>query len=107
MATNYLDYVQEPLPSGGANMYTAGTIDYAKIDYCTIYNTSSNNVTVTAEVTKSGSSAAQYINDIVPANKQIVLSELINRTLKSNDIVKITPGTADVLNVSLGVREVV
>jgi len=107
MATNYLDLVQEPLPAGGANLYTPGTIDYAKIDYCTIYNTSSSNVTLTAEITKSGSTAAQYINEIVPANKQIVLTELINRTLKSNDIVKITPGTADVLNVSMGVREVV
>lgn len=107
MASNYLDFVQEPLPSAGANLYTAGTIDYAKVDYCTIYNTSTSNVSVTAEITKSGSTAAQYINDIVPASKEIVLSALINRTLKTGDIVKITPGTADVLNVSVGIREVI
>ena len=107
MATSYLDFVAEPLPSGGSNIYTAGTIDYSNIGYCTVFNTSASNVSITAEITKSGSSAAQYINDIVPANKAIVLSELINRTLKTGDILKLIPGTADVLNAAVGIREVV
>jgi hypothetical protein len=107
MTTTYIDNVQEPLPSGGANMYTAGTISYSKIDYATVYNDSASNVTLDVEVTKSGSSAAQYIKTIVPANSQVILYELINRTLKSGDIVKLTPSVADVLNASLGIREVV
>ena len=106
MTTNYLDYVQEPLPAGGANMYTAGTIDYSQVTYLTAFNTSASNATITVEVTKSGSSAAQYVSDIVPAGKQVVVSEMLNRTLKTGDILKVTSGTADVLNVSLGIREV-
>ena len=40
------------------------------------------------------------------AGKQVVISEMLNRTLKTGDILKVASGTADVLNVSLGIREV-
>ena len=102
MTTTYKDQSVNPLPLATANtVYTAGTIDSGKIDQCSAFNTTSSNVTLTGTV-----DGAQYVNRIVPANREVILTEIVNKTLKTGYVITFTPDTANAINLSLSIKEI-
>ena len=102
MTITYKDQSVNPLPLASANtVYTAGSINSGKIDQCSAFNTTSSNVTLTATV-----NGGQYVNRIIPANRELVLTELINKTLKTGYVITFTPSVASAINLSLSIKEI-
>lgn len=101
MTITYKDQSVDPLPLATANtVYTAGTIDSGKIDQCSAFNTTSSNVVLTGTV-----NGGQYVSRIIPANREILLTEIVNKTLKTGYIITFTPDTANAINLSLSIKE--
>lgn len=101
MTISYQDQSISPLVAGSNTAYTAGTINSGKIDQASLYNTSSSNVLVTGTVNGS-----QLVSRIVPSGNSIVLHEILNVTLKATYTITFTPAVADVINLSLSIKEV-
>jgi hypothetical protein len=109
MTITYTDNVQEQLPAASTLVATVGTVNSAHIVYATVFNESTSNVTISANIVQSGGSSGvtnQYVSRTVAAGKPLVLNEIINRVLKTGDTIYATAGTADALNLSVGVKEV-
>ena len=109
MTITYTDNVQEQLPAASTLVATIGTVNSAHIVYAAVFNESASNVTIIVNIVQSGGSAGvtnQYVSRTVAADSSLVLNEIINRVLKAGDTIYATAGTADALNLSVGVKDV-
>jgi hypothetical protein len=109
MTITYSDNVQEQLPTASQLAYTTGTVNSAHIIYATVHNESTANVTIIVNIVQSGGTAGvtnQYVSRTIAADTSVVLNEIINRVLKTGDTIYATAGTADALNLSIGVKEI-
>lgn len=106
MTITYKDQTQEQLPIATTQIYLAGTLASAHVMYATAFNITTSNVVIELTVTKSTSSAAQYVQRTVPAKGSVVISELVNRVLKTGDSIDGFADTASAINLDIGIKEI-
>lgn len=106
MTIAHKDQVQEQLPIATTQIYLAGTLSSAHVMYAEAFNITTSNVVIELTVTKSGGSAAQYVQRTVPAKGSVVISELVNRVLKTGDSIDGFADTASAINLDIGIKEI-
>ena len=108
MATSYKDQVLEQAPASATTIYTAPTVSSAHIMAATVFNESTSNVTLTGNIVQTGGTVGvtnQYVNIIIPAQRGVVISQIIGHILKTGDFISFTAGTADALNLKIAIKE--
>lgn len=108
MTINYIDAVKEPLPAASTLIYTTPSVNDARIVSCIVRNTSTANVSITVNIVQSGDSAGvtnEYVSRPIAAKTTPVLSEIIGSVLKTGDKIYSTAGTANALNLKVGIKE--
>lgn len=109
MTINYKDVISEQVPASDTTVYTIPTVDSAHIMAATVFNESSSNVSLTGNIVQSGSSVGvtnQYVNVIVPAQKPVSLTSIINMVLNTGDFISFNAGTAGALNLKMAIKEI-
>jgi hypothetical protein len=106
MTTGYKDKPVEQLPISTTQVYLTPTVKSAHIISATATNITTSTATIYVTVTKSGGSAALYIERQVAAKQDLVLNGIINRVLTTGDTVDAYADTASAINLDMGVKEI-
>ena len=111
MTIQYIDAVQEQLPSTDTTIYTCPlTAKSAHIQFANANNEDAVDTTIVINIVKSGGSVAvtnEYISTTTIVSKTSNgLSAIVNAVLKPGDFISAIAGAADKLNIKLGIKEI-
>ena len=109
MTISYQDIAIEQASAADSTAYTIPSVNSAHIISAVVHNESASNATITANIVQSGGSVGvtnQYLNNTIPAETSVIMLELVNMVLKTGDFISFRAGTANALNVKLGIKEI-